>query len=61
MSTVVRVATRGGSSESWLTQYRLSYSDDCVYCNNILDAAGNNEVICSFNQVDGEHVGYIMI
>jgi len=44
MSTVVRVATDGKESY-WITLYRLAYSDDCVTFINLLDGAGNNEVI----------------
>ena len=42
LSTVVRVATRGGGG--WVTQYRLAYSNDCLSFNNILDGAGINTV-----------------
>jgi len=43
-STVVRVATRGGSC-CWVTSYWLAYSQDCTTFHNILDGAGNNQVI----------------
>jgi len=40
---LVRIATKGGFY--WITEYRLTYSDDCVSFNNVLDGTGNNAVI----------------
>jgi len=36
LSTVVRVATKGGAN-NYVTLYRLAYSEDCVTFINLLD------------------------
>jgi len=43
LSTVVRVATRGGAV-NYVTQYRLAFSEDCASFMDLLDVAGNNAV-----------------
>ena len=46
LSSVVRVATRGEAvANYWITLFRLTYSEDCVVFNNLLDGSGNNIVI----------------
>ena len=44
LSTVVRVATKGGGT-NYVTLYRLAFSADCQTFVNLLSGAGNNVVI----------------
>jgi len=47
MSSVVRVGTQVGTAcpACIITQYRLSFSEDCTTFHNIVDGAGNNMVL----------------
>jgi len=47
LSTVVRVATKGGGT-NYVTHYRLAFSADCETFVNLLSGAGNNAVINIF-------------
>lgn len=59
LSTVVRVATKGGNIHR-VTQYRLTYSEDCATFINILDGAGNNAVIKQYYINSFTYINYII-